>query len=73
MAVGGVMENFTQDITNWIATNIIRYKKEFKGEHSVEAFAGYDAQRREYIALTLRVNGIARLLPQRLWLLHETR
>ena len=59
VAVGGVIENFTQDITNWISTNIIRYKKEFKGEHSVEAFAGYEAQSRDDVDLTLRVNGIA--------------
>ncbi len=59
VAIGGSIENYSQDITNWIATNIIRYKKEFKGEHTLEAFAGYEAQSRGDIDMTVRVNGIA--------------
>ncbi|NBT15754.1 MAG: SusC/RagA family TonB-linked outer membrane protein, partial [Chitinophagia bacterium] len=59
VAIGGSIENYSQDITNWIATNILRYKKEFKGEHTLEAFAGYEAQSRGDIDMTVRVNGIA--------------
>jgi len=59
VAVGGSIENYAQDITNWVATNILRYKKDFKGDHSVEAFAGYEAQSRSDIDLNIIVNGIA--------------
>lgn len=59
VAVGGSIENSTQDITNWIVTNILRYKREFKGEHSFEAFAGYEAQSRNDVDISIIVNGIA--------------
>jgi TonB-dependent starch-binding outer membrane protein SusC len=59
VAVGGSIENYTQDITNWISTNILRYKREFKGEHSFEAFAGYEAQSRGDVDISIIVNGIA--------------
>ncbi len=59
VAVGGAIENYTQDITNWVATHILRYKKEFKGGHEVETFAGYEAQDRQDVDLNLIVNGIA--------------
>jgi TonB-linked SusC/RagA family outer membrane protein len=59
VAVGGTIDNYTQDITIWIGTNIIRYKKEFKGDHSLEAFVGYEAQSRDDVDMTIRVNGIA--------------
>ena len=59
VAVGGSIENSTQDITNWIVTNILRYKREFKGEHSFEAFAGYEAQSRNDVDISIVVNGIA--------------
>ena len=59
VAIGGSIENFSQDIVNWIATNIVRYKREFKGDHTLEAFAGYEAQSRSDIDMTVRVNGIA--------------
>jgi TonB-linked SusC/RagA family outer membrane protein len=59
VALGGSIENYTQDITNWIATNIIRYKKDFKYGHTLEAFAGYEAQSRNDEDITVNVNGIA--------------
>jgi TonB-linked SusC/RagA family outer membrane protein len=59
VAVGGAIENYSQDITNWVATHILRYKKEFKGGHEVETFAGYEAQDRQDVDLNLIVNGIA--------------
>lgn len=59
VAVGGAIENYTQDITNWVATHILRYKKEFKGGHEVETFAGYEAQDRQDVDLNIIVNGIA--------------
>jgi TonB-linked SusC/RagA family outer membrane protein len=59
VAVGGSIDNYTQDITNWVVTNILRYKKEFKGEHSFEAFAGYEAQSRDDVDISIVVNGIA--------------
>lgn len=59
VAAGGSIENYTQDITNWVSTNIIRYKKEFNDKHDLEAFAGYEAQSRSDIDLNIQVNGIA--------------
>ncbi|MFN9953846.1 MAG: hypothetical protein ACK55I_12170, partial [bacterium] len=44
---------------NWVATNIVRYKKDFKGDQSIEAFAGYEAQSRSDVDLNIIVNGIA--------------
>ena len=45
VSVGGIAENYTQDIMNWITTSILRYKKDFK-LHSIEAFAGYEINKR---------------------------
>ena len=59
VAVSGSIETYTQDITNWIITNILRYKKEFKTGHTLEAFAGYEAQSRSDVDMTVEVNGIA--------------
>lgn len=59
VAAGGSIENYTQDITNWISTNIVRYKKEFNNKHDFEAFAGYEAQSRSDVDLNIQVNGIA--------------
>jgi TonB-linked SusC/RagA family outer membrane protein len=59
VAVGGAIENYTQDITNWVATNIVRYKKVFNNKHDFEAFAGYEAQRRSDVDISIEVNGIA--------------
>ncbi len=59
IAVGGAIENYSQDITNWVATNIIRYKKDFTTKHSFEAFAGYEAQKRNDVDISIEVNGIA--------------
>lgn len=59
VAVGGSIENYTQDITNWVATNILRYKRDFGTKHSLEAFAGYEAQRRGDVDINIVVNGIA--------------
>jgi TonB-linked SusC/RagA family outer membrane protein len=59
IAVGGAIENYTQDINNWVATNIIRYKKDFNDKNSFEAFAGYEAQKRSDVDINIEVNGIA--------------
>ncbi len=59
VAVGGTIENYTQDITNWVSTNILRYKKEFATNHTIEAFAGYEAQSRSDLDISIAVNGIA--------------
>ncbi|NBO56542.1 MAG: SusC/RagA family TonB-linked outer membrane protein, partial [Actinobacteria bacterium] len=59
VAVGGSVTNYTQDITNWVATNILRYKRSFKDKHTVEAFAGYEAQSRGDLETNVTVNGIA--------------
>lgn len=59
VAVGGSVTNYTQDITNWVATNILRYKRTFKDIHAVEAFAGYEAQSRGDLETNVTVNGIA--------------
>jgi len=59
VAVGGTIENSTQDITNWIATNILRYKKTFAEKHNLELFAGYEAQSRSDVDMRISVNGIA--------------
>jgi len=59
IAVGGAIENYTQDINNWVATNIIRYKKDFNDKNSFEAFAGYEAQKRTDVDISIEVNGIA--------------
>jgi len=59
IAVGGAIENYTQDINNWVATNIIRYKKDFNDKNSFEAFAGYEAQKRSDVDISIEVNGIA--------------
>jgi TonB-linked SusC/RagA family outer membrane protein len=59
VAQGGSIENYSQDITNWIATNILRYKRDFGEAHSFEAFAGYEAQSRDDVDMTVVVNGIA--------------
>ena len=59
VAVGGSIENYAQDISNWVATNILRYKREFRDVHSVEAFAGYEAQNRGDVDMNVIVNSIA--------------
>lgn len=59
VAVGGTIQNFSQDIVNWIGTNILRYKTEFGRGHEIEAFAGYEAQSRSDVDMTVVVNGIA--------------
>ena len=58
IAVGGSIENYSQDIINWITTNMLRYKKEFKSGHTVEVLAGYEAQNRQDADINIVVNGI---------------
>ncbi len=59
IAVGGTIENYTQDITNWVTTNILRYKLDITPDHKLEAFAGYEAQSRSDVDINISVNGIA--------------
>ena len=59
IAVGGTIENYTQDITNWVTTNILRYKLDITPDHKLEAFAGYEAQSRSDADISISVNGIA--------------
>lgn len=59
VAVGGSIENYAQDINNWIVTNVLRFKREFKGDHELEAFAGYEAQSRSDVDMNIRVNSVA--------------
>ncbi|MFM7672595.1 MAG: SusC/RagA family TonB-linked outer membrane protein [Bacteroidota bacterium] len=59
VAVGGSVTNYTQDITNWVATNILRYKRSFRDKHIMEVFAGYEAQSRGDLETNVTVNGIA--------------
>jgi TonB-linked SusC/RagA family outer membrane protein len=59
IAVGGSIQNFSQDIINWISTNIIRYKSQFGRGHEIEAFGGYEAQSRSDVDMTVQVSGIA--------------
>ena len=59
VAVGGTIQNYTQDITNWVATNILRYKVDLADDHKLEAFAGYEAQSRSDVDIEIAVNGIA--------------
>ena len=59
VAVGGTIENYTQDITNWVSTNILRYKKNFGDNHKMELFAGYEAQSRGDVDINIAINGIA--------------
>lgn len=58
VAVGGSVQNFSQDIINWNITNIIRYKNEFGRGHEIEAFGGYEAQSRSDMDMSIRVNGV---------------
>jgi len=59
IAVGGTVSNYTQDITNWVSTNIVRYKKDFGDNHKLEVFGGYEAQSRSDVDIDISVNGIA--------------
>ncbi|MBL7813803.1 MAG: SusC/RagA family TonB-linked outer membrane protein [Saprospiraceae bacterium] len=45
VSVGGVVENYVQDIVNWNITNIIRFKKEWQ-KQALEIFGGYEASKR---------------------------
>lgn len=58
VAVGGSVRNFSQDIVNWISTNILRYKSQFGRGHEIEAFGGYEAQSRSDVDMEVRVNGV---------------
>ncbi len=42
VATNGYIENYSGDISNWIVTNILRYKNNFNRYHSLETFAGYE-------------------------------
>lgn len=46
VASNGYIGNFNQDINNVIFTNLLRYKKVFFSDHSVEMFAGYEQSNR---------------------------
>jgi TonB-dependent starch-binding outer membrane protein SusC len=59
VAAGGVISNYSQDIVNWITTNIVRYKTTFKDDHSFELFAGIENQSRSDMDINIEVNGIA--------------
>ena len=59
VAAGGVISNYSQDIVNWITTNIVRYKTTFKDDHSFELFAGIENQSRSDMDISIEVNGIA--------------
>ncbi len=57
IAAGGISGNYAQDIVNWVYTNIVRTKKQFKN-HSIEAFAGYEATKRTDSDLETEVRNI---------------
>jgi TonB-dependent starch-binding outer membrane protein SusC len=59
VAAGGVISNYTQDIVNWVTTNIVRYKTTIKDDHSLELFAGIEHQSRTDMDISIEVNGIA--------------
>ena len=42
----GSINYFSGDISNWVWTNIVRYKKQFSLIHDFEIFAGYEASKR---------------------------
>ncbi len=46
VASNGFIGNYNQDITNSIFTNLLRFKKVFFSDHSVEMFAGYEQSKR---------------------------
>jgi TonB-linked SusC/RagA family outer membrane protein len=58
IARGGQIEDYSNDISNIIATNILRYKTTFKEKNSFEVFVGYEAQARDDRDLTVIVNNI---------------
>ena len=59
VAAGGVISNYSQDIVNWINTNIVRYKTTIKDDHDLELFAGIEQQSRTDVDIEIEVNGIA--------------
>jgi TonB-linked SusC/RagA family outer membrane protein len=59
VAAGGVISNYSQDIVNWINTNIVRYKTTIKDDHYLELFAGIEQQSRTDVDIDIEVNGIA--------------
>ncbi|MFN7586066.1 MAG: SusC/RagA family TonB-linked outer membrane protein, partial [Bacteroidota bacterium] len=59
VAANGVISNFTQDIVNWISTNILRYKTSINDKHNIELFAGMEYQARSDVDISIEVNGIA--------------
>jgi TonB-linked SusC/RagA family outer membrane protein len=59
VAAGGVISNYSQDIVNWINTNIVRYKTTIKDDHDLELFAGIEQQSRTDVDIDIEVNGIA--------------
>lgn len=49
---GGIADYGTGRITNLVTTSILRYKKDF-GDHGLEAFIGYEAQKVQTSGITL--------------------
>lgn len=57
VAAGGISGNYTQDITNWLTTNILRFKKSL-GNNNLEAFVGYEASKRKDNELEIEMRNI---------------
>ena len=58
IARGGQIEDYSNDISNWVATNILRFKRTILEKHSFETFIGYEAQSRSDRDLNVVVNNI---------------
>jgi TonB-linked SusC/RagA family outer membrane protein len=58
IARNGQIEDYSNDVTNIIATNILRYKKSFNEKHNLELFVGYETQSRNDRDLNVIVNNI---------------
>ena len=57
----GGITYFSGDISNWVWTNIARYKKQFNYDHDFEIFAGYEASKRNDATLTAGAYGISQV------------
>lgn len=57
VAANGEAGNYTQDIVNWVFTNILRAKKTF-GDNSIESFVGYEASKRKDQDVEIEVHNI---------------
>ncbi len=59
IAQNGSISNYSQIISNWIFTNILRYSKKINRFSNIEAFAGYEASRRSDIDLGASVSNLS--------------